>query len=304
MIHGVRGYGHSFPKKYTTWDANVRDSKTHQRIIRYQLGELKVAIRFEADGYLADKVQSQAKTAGAWGQEADEDSLVSALAGSTINAKKHSDSTSLKIKPGSGSIPQSAVFDLKTRTIKKKLDDTTLSDQIPRLWIRQIPSLVLAYHERGFFRSNEVKVHDIKPDIIKWEEDNQRDVRKLIALIKRILDFVKARPSQKMEVRYRDGIGLELREQDTGVKPVLPDDLAARWAGQGKSNVEEAIREVDAKEDKGLEDGSADGGVNLGDKEHGGIKLDDDPDDWDSESEKDFTACSAEDCGYCGHCSY
>lgn len=304
VIHGVRGYGHSFPKKYTTWDANVRDSKTHQRIIRYQLGELKVAIRFEADGYLADKVQSQAKTAGAWGQEADEDSLVSALAGSTINAKKHSDSTSLKIKPGSGSIPQSAVFDLKTRTIKKKLDDTTLSDQIPRLWIRQIPSLVLAYHERGFFRSNEVKVHDIKPDIIKWEEDNQRDVRKLIALIKRILDFVKARPSQKMEVRYRDGIGLELREQDTGVKPVLPDDLAARWAGQGKSNVEEVIREVDAKEDKGLEDGSADGGVNLGDKEHGGIKLDDDPDDWDSESEKDFTACSAEDCGYCGHCSY
>jgi hypothetical protein len=24
----------------------------------------------------------------------------------------------------------------------------------------------------------------------------------------------------------------------------------------------------------------------------------------DSESEKDFTACSADDCGYCGHCTY
>jgi hypothetical protein len=27
-------------------------------------------------------------------------------------------------------------------------------------------------------------------------------------------------------------------------------------------------------------------------------------DDRDDESEKDFTACSAEDCGYCGHCDY
>lgn len=308
VIHGVRGYGHSFPEAYTTWDANVRGSETHQRIIRYQLGGLNIAIRFEADGYLADKVQKQAKTPGVQEQQMSEDSLVSAFTGSTINAKKNSDSSSLKLAKGSRSVPQSAVFDLKTRTIKKKINDTTLSEQIPRLWIRQIPSIILAYHERGFFRTDEITVHDIKPDVIKWENDNRSDVRKLIALVKKISDFAKATQGRKLEVRYRDGVGLELREQDAEVLPVLPNDLAARWAGQGKSAGGEVIREADAKEDKGLEDGSVDGGVDICNKEDGGIELgdgfDDEVHDWDSESEKDFTACSAEDCGYCGHCSY
>lgn len=303
VIHDVRGYGHSFPEAYTTWDANVRGSETHQRIIRYQLGELEVAIRFEADGYLADKVRSQAKTAIARHQETEEDSLASALAGSTIVAKKASDSSILQLTQGSESVPQSAVFDLKTRTIKKKYNDTTLSDQIPRLWIRQIPSFILAYHERGFFRSNEVTVHDIKPDVIKWETDNRRDVRKLIVLIKKISTFVKATPEQKLEVRYKEDVGLELRKQDAGVTPVLPDDLAARWAGQGNS-----IVEGDSRGNKEARFGSDGEDADLDEESNVSFGLDDGPDDdshdWDSESEKDFTACSAEDCGYCGHCSY
>ncbi|KAE9979740.1 hypothetical protein EG327_006903 [Venturia inaequalis] len=290
VIHDVRGFGHSFPEANTTWDANVQGSETHQRIIRYQLGDVNVAIRFEADGYLADKVQGHAKASIARHHGVDEDSLVSALAGSTIDAMKHSDSNSLNLIQGSRYVPQSAVFDLKTRTIKKKYNDTTLSDQIPRLWIRQIPSFILAYHERGVFRSNEVTVHDVKPDVIRWETDNRRDVRKLIALINKISNFVKTTPEQKLEVQYKDGVGLELRKQDAGVTPVLPEDLAARWA------------------DKEAKFGSDDGGVDLGDESNGEFGLDDGPDDdlrgWDSESEKDFTACSAEDCGYCGHCSY
>ncbi|TLD32093.1 hypothetical protein E2P81_ATG07583 [Venturia nashicola] len=308
VIHDVRGYGHSFPEANTTWDADVRGSETHQRIIRYQLGELNVAIRFEADGYLTNKVQNQAKTSIARHREAAEGSLVSALADSSINTKKNGDSSKLKCIQGSGSIPQSAVFDLKTRSIKKKEKDTTLSDQIPRLWIRQIPSFILAYHERGIFRSDEVTVHDIKPDFNRWETDNRKDVRKLIALIKKISDFVKATPEQKLEVRYKDGIGLELRKQDAGVTPVLPDDLAAWWAGQGKAFVGR-----DSEDDKEAGVGSDGGVADLNEQSNGNLGLDDlglddgsdhEFHDWDSESEKDFTACSAEDCGYCGHCSY
>lgn len=32
-IPDVRGYGHTFPEAYTTWDAAVRGSETHQRVI-------------------------------------------------------------------------------------------------------------------------------------------------------------------------------------------------------------------------------------------------------------------------------
>ena len=41
-------------------------------------------------------------------------------------------------------------------------------------------------------------------------------------------------------------------------------------------------------------------------EEEYGVKygLSDNEGDGDTESEKDYTACSAEDCGYCGHCGY
>lgn len=308
VIMDVRGYGHSFPEAYTTW-ADVKGSKTHQRIIRYQLGDLNTVVRFEADGYLADKAPVKRTNNSPPNRETDEDSLVSALTGSTISAKTHQDSGTLKLIQGQGSVPQSAVFDLKTRSIKKKYHDTTLADQLPRLWIKQIPFFVLAYHERGLFRPEEVTVHDVKPDIAKWENDNKRDLRKLIALIKKIADFVKATPGRKLEVRYQYGVGLELRKQHGGVTSVLPDKLAARWAGQGErdESTKKGVALKDDSVDGGLNDGSINGGVALDDKIDNDSRFDeglDDEYDWDKESEKDFTACSPDSCGYCGHCSY
>jgi hypothetical protein len=289
VIADIRGYGHSFPEAYTTWDADVKGSKTHQRIVRYQLGDLNTVIRFEADGYFVDKIPTKGTETSPSNQTPDEDFLVSALAGNTINAKTHKDSDTLKLTRGQRSVPQSAVFDLKTRSIKKKYLDTTVKDQLPRLWIRQIPSFILAYHERGLFRPEEVTVHNVKTAVVKWESDNKQDLRKLILLIKKIADFVKNTPGQKLEVRYQDGIGLELREQGEGVTSVLPDDLAARWADQGQRG--ESIDAGVALDDK-IDDGS---GFDDG--------FDEDQDDWGVEAE-DFTACSADSCGYCGHCSY
>jgi hypothetical protein len=303
MIEDIYGYGHSFPEANTTWDADVQNSETHQRIIRYQLGHLSIIIRFEADGYLAEKVPAKKRYRNSTYQEVDEDSLASALAGNNISAHTLKNSDSLKITRGQDSVPQSAVFDLKTRSIKKKPYDTTIADQIPRLWIRQIPFFVLAYHERGLFRSEEVTVHNIKPDIATWESDNKRDVRKFIGLIEKIADFVKATPCQKLEVRYRHGLGLELRERVEGLAPVLPNDLAAQWSSQGnRAESTGGVALGNHSVDGGiyLEDGSIENELALGEKNDDG--SDDDEYDWDKE--EDYTACSLESCNYCGHCSY
>ena len=225
-----------------------------------------------------------------------------AIAGNTISAHTPKNSQSLKVTRGQESVPHSVVFDLKTRSIKKKHHGTTLSDQIPRLWIRQIPFFVLAYHDNGLFRSEEVTVHNVQPDVARWERDNKGDVRKLIGLIIKIASFVKATPSRKLEVRYRHGLGLELREQVEGVASVLPNDLAALWADQGSR----------AKyTDVSLEKGSVDGAIGL-EPDSAETRLapnekiidilDDDEYDWDKK--EDYTACSMESCNYCGHCSY
>jgi hypothetical protein len=305
VIADIRGYGHSFPEANTTWDADLQSSDTHQRIIRYQLGHLNTIIRFEADGYLAEKVLAKKTYASPANREVNEDFLVSALAGNTISAHTPKNSDSLKVTRGQGSVPQSTVFDLKTRSIKKKHHDTTVSDQIPRLWIRQISFFVLAYHDYGLFRSEEVTVRNIKPDVARWESDNRGDVRKLIGLIKKIADVVKATPGRKLEVRYRYGLGLELREQVKGVTSVLPNDLAAQWADQGNRAESTGVALGNCSVDGavGLEHDCIEKGVALKEKNEKIIDaLDDDEYDWDKK--EDYTACSMESCNYCGHCSY
>ncbi|KAG0645078.1 hypothetical protein D0Z07_9108 [Hyphodiscus hymeniophilus] len=302
VIADIRGYGHSFPEANTTWDADLQSSETHQRIIRYQLGHLNTIIRFEADGYFAENVPAKKTYSSPANREVNEDLLVSALAGNTISAHTPKNSNSLKLVQGQGPIPQSTVFDLKTRSIKRKHYDTTISDQIPRLWIRQIPFFVLAYHDNGLFRSEEVTVRNIKPDVARWESDNKGDVRKLVDLIEKIADVVKATAGRKLEVQYRYGHGLELREQVEGVASVLPNDLAAKWADQGNraetTGVALENRSVDGAVD--FEHESIEKGVALDEKSVD--SLDDDEYDWDKK--EDYTACSLESCNYCGHCSY
>jgi hypothetical protein len=275
VIPGVYGYGHTFPDAYTTWDADAKGSDSHQRIVRYRFGGRDILIRFEADGYLDDKLAKGQKDLTTPSQANDEDSLLSAFAGNAISATTSTDSEPLKVSQGHGTVPLSAILDLKTRTIRKKLDDT-LSDQLPRLWLRQIPFFVLAYHERGVFRPEEITVKDVKPDIAAWEKDNNLALRKLISLIDKIVAFAKDMPKRKLEIQYQGGDMLELRKQDDSVPSVLPDDLAVRW------------------EDADLDEEAVEGGAALDD----GDLFD------EEEKEKDFTACSAKDCGYCGRCTY
>ena len=301
-IADIRGYGHSFPEANTTWDADLQNSDTHQRIIRYQLGHLITIIRFEADGYLPEKVPAINTYASPVNQKVNEDFLVSALAGNTISAHTPKKLDSLKVVRGQGSVPQSAVFELKTRSIKKKHHGATLSDQIPRLWIRQISSLVLAYHDNGLFRTEEVTVRNIKPDVARWESDKKGDVRKLITLIQKIADVVKATPGRKLEVRYRYGFELELREQVEVVASVLPDDLATQWVDQGNraERTGVALGNCSADGVVGLEHFDIEKGAALDEKIIDA--LEDDEYDWDKK--EDYTACSMESCNYCGHCSY
>lgn len=49
---GRRGYGHTFPEANTTWEADVKGSASHQRLIRYNVAGLDMVVRFEADGYI------------------------------------------------------------------------------------------------------------------------------------------------------------------------------------------------------------------------------------------------------------
>lgn len=179
LIPGVYGYGHSFPEAYTTWDKDVKGSTSHQRIVSYRFGGLGFLVRFEGDGYIAgdadaDEEDAASKVPGSADSD-DEDagleSLSAALAGNHVASKipdlAHK---KLKVVRAGKLVSQDQVFDLKTRSIKKKETGTlevTLCDQLKRLWVSQIPNFILAYHDRGIF--NDINVKAVRDQVDGWE---------------------------------------------------------------------------------------------------------------------------------------
>lgn len=298
LIRGVKGYGHTFPEAYTTWDAEVSGSASHQRLLRYDLAGLDCILRFECDGYLQSNVHEEVvPPAAARGSQtgARENDLASIMERTKVSSplvvgEQHRKGP-LRIEQSGRRIPQEAVFDLKTRGAWKK-DFSVLEDELPRYWVAQIPNFILARHKTGLF--DDIEVYHIRDDVQRWQEENQKDLKRLVWFLREIIAAVKARKDRKLEVRCKGVDLLELREQDTDEYDVLPPELKLRWMADGLPNEEQSESDKYSTGSKAF----VAAGPDIKDEgERFGF-------DSDEESEKDYTACSLDSCGYCGHCSY
>ena len=297
LLVDVKGYGHTFPEAYTTWDADVKGSASCQRLLRYNFAGLDCILRFECDGYLRSKVPEGVEVpATASGQQIDEGendfaSIVNRIKVSSSLAGGEKHKGSLQIKKSGQKIPQEAVFDLKTRAGWRK-DLKVLEDELPRYWVAQIPNFILARHHGGVF--DDINVQHIQDDVEKWQGENQKDLRCLGRLLREIISVVKVRRDRKLEVRCKGLDALELREQDTDEHDVLPPELKLRWMEDGPSEGKQPKSDDHATGSEAFPAAGSD----INDDGRGfGFES-------DEESEKDYTACSADSCGYCGHCSY
>ncbi|KAL4944389.1 hypothetical protein BDV06DRAFT_210304 [Aspergillus oleicola] len=268
-IPDVRGYGHTFPEANTTWRSDVKGSESHQRILQYKFAGLSCLVRYEGDGYLPKLYQSFKaidKTAAN-----SPDDLLKSFSNATVSPFSSTGKRTLSVQTAGETIPNSAMFDLKTRSNKKEYADV-LESQLPRLWIAQIPNFIVAFHKCRVF--NDIRVKDVREDIRQWEKEHQSDLAKLAALLKMLIAFAHGQPDGRFEIVFEGGEhnALDLRE----------------IGGDVNSCISEAMRKRYGKE----RDDDYGYGYWSGEE------------DLDSGSEKDFTACSAEDCGYCGHCDY
>ncbi|KAI0127341.1 geranylgeranyl pyrophosphate synthetase [Xylariales sp. AK1849] len=278
-ILDVYGFGHTFPEAYTTWNSNVKTSTSHQRVLRYSFGGLNCFVRFEPDGYIPNNT----KNAGAKSTKARVDLPVApdkplaSLNAATITSEESISSGGLQFREEGTRIPQDQIFDLKTRSYRKKDHDTT-NDELPRLWVTQLDKFILAHHNSGVF--NDIRVIDVRERISEWEKSNIGVLSRLAALIHRIRDMVCDAAGGKLEVCHMFGSTgvLQIRQQLPGAGDVLSPEVTASWiAGQDDSDYEPSDSESDLDE-------SSEGGV-----------------DWNDPGE-DFTACSAA-CDYCGRCA-
>jgi hypothetical protein len=293
IIPDVRGFGHAFPEAYTHWEREVTSSETHQRVVNYELEGVKCLVRFECDGYFQN-IKPGGRSKYEAGQDNREykssnhndEALLAALNKSTITQPFISPSSSsecVTVKHGGSEVPQASIFDLKTRSgkYKKEID---MSDIYPQLWIKQVPNFIIAYHDgAGLFE--DIKVQDVRKGVQKWETENFIAVRRLAVLLKTIIEFAREKGGL-LEVYSPSADCLEIRKQYGEGKPALPSGLKDEWVGKSGADM--------------YLSGSDDNERGVG----GGYDSDDRSDPESDEDEPDYTACSAEDCGYCGKCTY
>ncbi|KAK8022774.1 hypothetical protein PG993_013541 [Apiospora rasikravindrae] len=282
-IPDVRGFGHTFPEHYTTWDESVKTSTSHQRLLSYSFGGMRCFVRFEADGYLPagnTPSQSIAIAKAKANDTADLDDLLASLGSTTVDAGEMVTSAGdLKIKAAGAKMDQSQVFDLKTRSFRRKVNQDTLSDEMPRLWVSQIHNFVLAYHTNGVF--DDIRVQDVRGEVTKWETQQLPVLARLAALLHHIRELIQCNPAHKLELCHnadRPGT-LQVRQQLADAGNALSEVVKARWlsASMHSEKTGGSSAGSDTDSDSGISFGADDG-------------------------EEDLTACS-DACGYCGHCA-
>lgn len=261
-INNVRGYGHNFAKTYTVWEPAMRGSISHQRIIKYKFMGLKVILRSECDGYLPDELSANEydPQSAIIKDELEDPDLQANVLNIYLDVTNYKavEAKTLKIVTAGRTISQSAIFDLKTRSLyyKDQLSNN-LEEFYPRLWAKQIPILVLAFHRRGLFDKNNIYIEDLDVEVQDWEKRNCDILRLLGALLKKLVETSKTEASARFEVRRIGNGPLELWSENPGWS-ALPDDLKVELEGiQNLSNSKDGDGGID-NEEKGIMDGNQD----------------------------------------------
>ena len=223
-LHEFRGFGHEFEKAYTT--SQISGSTGHHRIISYRFGDLNFIVRHETDGY----VDAGTKMPSSNSKEPESDSLSSMLGSLSLSPNPPTGSK-LTIREEGQVIPLESTLEIKTRVAHKPLE---IQEVAPQLWVSQTFKLVRAYHHKGTFQRPEVE--DVAAVIKRWEERNQTDLRKLAALITKILNVVK-RCGGNAIVKY-DVKGDKLVIWKVDGKKILPKDLYSKWDDRDNSKAE------------------------------------------------------------------
>ena len=219
--HEFRGYGHEFEKAYTV--TQVRGSTGHHRIISYRFSDLNFLVRHETDGYIDIDTRMPSSKA----KNPAHDDVTSMLGALSLSSAENDPITSptgskLIIKEEGKVVPLESTLEIKTRVSHKPLD---IQEIAPQLWVSQTPKLVRAYHQKGTFQKPVVE--DIAATIKTWEARKQNDLRKLAALIKKIISLGKECDG-KAVLRYnaeRDRLMLSKATR----KEMLPKDLYSKW---------------------------------------------------------------------------
>ena len=181
VIEDIRGYAHKYLETYTTWSKDVKGSASNQRIVAYDFGGLRFAVRFEADGYVVGETDEEDEENEGQSGVALEDDLANLLRSASAPTTQEELSTTFREQ--GRLVGQDLIVDVKTRAAYKR-GAVAIAEQLLRLWVRQIQTLILGFHDRGRFETPEII--NVTEKLHAWEASSQKALARLAAFISEI----------------------------------------------------------------------------------------------------------------------
>jgi hypothetical protein len=174
-------YGFNFERHFTQPAGGMHDATAHYRVIRYKMGTLNLAVRFEADAYYeqtssTDDVERSAVQASAF------------VDGGPKDLPRYR--RKIQVIEKGHSVPSYSIAELKTcpHLEHKSIGPAKWMDQ---LWFGRTSHFFMGVYEKGtglFLRFRHAYIRDSMPS---WEAKMQTNLQKLTALLSDIRTIVR-----------------------------------------------------------------------------------------------------------------
>lgn len=212
------GYGHEFERAFTRFPNSCKGSISHNRVITYTLGGVKIIMRFEVDAYKEGALpQSAGASHGAYTGPSNATmaraNAVPTPTGFTVAARGHL-------------VAPARIIEIKTGGVGRNLG---LKAKV-QMWFSQTPILYAGiYGEPGVFGSVS-EVNMVENGMLgEWERDNADKLRKLVKALEMICEAVKRVPGGKAAIIHIGGSGVLKVHNVTNRNHGLPTDILAKW---------------------------------------------------------------------------
>lgn len=225
----LSGFGHNFERAVTRLPTGLLNSSAHHRVLRYKLGGLECAVRFEVDA--SYNVPKGDGTPGA------EEPSYAAHSGRVGSLEAGISLMSLGNSADGNYVPvgaisrgpgtsQTSVTELKSCKTSKKAHR-----ELQQLWFGRTRYLITGYHENGMF--DRVKVDDLQERLMAWEnnEAHQTVLRKMVVLLSRLRDVVGMTEGKSCVAIFQKGgkdPALRVFASTSGKRP-LPNSIIEKF---------------------------------------------------------------------------
>ncbi|RSL71882.1 hypothetical protein CEP54_001189 [Fusarium duplospermum] len=228
--YGNSGFGHSFEEAVTEAPPGMADIAGHHRVLRYDLGGLNCAVRFEVDAVhgMPEAENNSQQTDIPLESSVDQlsHSLENVAVGSSKQRHSYPGARSVQVITRGTAPPQTQAAEIKSIRRNGK----PLSMILPQLWFGRTPYLVRGYHDNGTFTL--IRSENVEENLKDWEakDQNQMALRGVVSLLGQLREVVRSSETKSCIAFCVSDKPLKLQVFSTAQRKLpLPEQVIERF---------------------------------------------------------------------------